>query len=350
MFGRGTIEFLLPKNRKVLVYIRSYQDDIVLCIANLSRFVQPIELDLSRYEGLTPIEMFGRTEFPRIERHPYFVTIAPHSFYWFQLQRVPETITIRVVPTLEETQDLPLVEIAGTWQTFQSKPVPQDMKTKVLENFILRQRWFAAKASRVKDVKVLDRVFLDTARPVAYVGLAQVETEEGEKQLYSVPLAIKLRTREPNLERTLARIKSVTDEALLVDALYDNAVCHAILQGIGENIQVKGTSGTLTTRSTPLFQDRIKGLKMPLKITRIDGEQSNTSVIFGDQMILKFFRRLQPGPNPDYEILRFLNENTTFDRIPTFLGAIEYTKSDSEPLTLGLLETLIPNQGNAWNH
>lgn len=350
VFGRGSIEFLLPRNRKVLVYVRNYQNDTILCIANLSRFVQPVELDLSRYDGLTPVEMFGRTEFPRIGHQPYFLTIAPHSFYWFQLEKVPETISIRVIPSVEETQDLPLIEIAGTWEAFQARPVPQDTKTRVLQNFIMRQRWFAAKAGKVKHVRVLDRVFLDTARPVAYVAFAELETEDGDNQLYCVPLSVKLRTSDPDRERTVARIKSVTDEALLVDGLYDNPLCESLLRGMKENLQVKGTTGTLSLQSTPLFVDYFKMMKKPFKITRVAGEQSNTSVIFSDLMMMKFFRRLESGPNPDQEILQFLNEHTAFERVPRYLGAIEYEVPDSQPTTVALLETLVPNQGNAWNH
>jgi maltose alpha-D-glucosyltransferase / alpha-amylase len=87
VFGRGSIEFIKPSNRKVLVYLRAYQEDKILCAANLSRFVQPIELDLSALEGYTPVEMLGYTEFPRIDRRPYFLTLGPYDFYWFELQR-----------------------------------------------------------------------------------------------------------------------------------------------------------------------------------------------------------------------------------------------------------------------
>jgi maltose alpha-D-glucosyltransferase/alpha-amylase len=86
VFGRGTLEFIKPSNRKVLVYLRCHQQDKILCVANLSRFVQPVELDLTALEGCTPVEMIGYTEFPRIGRSPYFLTLGPYDFYWFELQ------------------------------------------------------------------------------------------------------------------------------------------------------------------------------------------------------------------------------------------------------------------------
>jgi maltose alpha-D-glucosyltransferase/alpha-amylase len=87
VFGRGTIEFLSPAERKVLAYVRQYKDDVILCVANLSRTVQPGELDLSAFAGLTPVEMLGYTEFPTIGTAPYFLTLGPYGFYWFELQR-----------------------------------------------------------------------------------------------------------------------------------------------------------------------------------------------------------------------------------------------------------------------
>jgi maltose alpha-D-glucosyltransferase/alpha-amylase len=86
VFGRGSITFLEPENQKVLAYTRDYQDEHVLIINNLSRFPQPAELDLRRYNGWTPVEMFGETRFPPIGDLPYFLTMGPHSFYWFRLE------------------------------------------------------------------------------------------------------------------------------------------------------------------------------------------------------------------------------------------------------------------------
>ncbi len=87
VFGRGTMETLSPSNRKVLVYVRQYAGDVILCVANLSRTVQPAELDLSAFVGLVPVEMLGYTEFPPIGMEPYFLTLGPYGFYWFELQR-----------------------------------------------------------------------------------------------------------------------------------------------------------------------------------------------------------------------------------------------------------------------
>ena len=86
-FGRGSLEFLNADNRTVLAYVRAYADEVLLCVVNLSRFVQPSQLDLSAYDGWQPIELIGETPFPPIGELPYFLTFGPHSFYWFRLER-----------------------------------------------------------------------------------------------------------------------------------------------------------------------------------------------------------------------------------------------------------------------
>jgi maltose alpha-D-glucosyltransferase / alpha-amylase len=86
-FGRGTMEILPVANRRVLAYVRRHDEDVILCVANVSRFAQPAELELSALEGYVPVEMLGYTEFPRIGKLPYFLTLAPYGFYWFELRR-----------------------------------------------------------------------------------------------------------------------------------------------------------------------------------------------------------------------------------------------------------------------
>jgi maltose alpha-D-glucosyltransferase/alpha-amylase len=85
VFGRGSIEFLAPANRKILAYLRRYEGEQVLCVANLSRFAQPVQLDLSSLAGRTPTEMLGYTEFPQIESTPYPLTLGPYGFFWFEV-------------------------------------------------------------------------------------------------------------------------------------------------------------------------------------------------------------------------------------------------------------------------
>jgi len=92
VFGRGTLKFLNPANRKVLAYLRCYRDEQILCVANLSRFAQPVDLELPDMEGMTPVEMLGYVQFPRIERQPYRLTLSPYAFFWLELHGQAESV------------------------------------------------------------------------------------------------------------------------------------------------------------------------------------------------------------------------------------------------------------------
>ena len=89
-FGRGTLEMLLPENRAVLAYLRTYEDETILCVNNLSRFVQPARINLQRYIGMVPVEMIGNIRFPPITENPYLFALGPHNFYWFRLTPADE--------------------------------------------------------------------------------------------------------------------------------------------------------------------------------------------------------------------------------------------------------------------
>jgi len=89
VFGEGSFEALDASNPSVFAFLRCMGENIVLCVNNLSRFAQPVELDLRRFNGMTPIELLGKVHFPRIGELPYLLTLAPHGFYWFALEGTP---------------------------------------------------------------------------------------------------------------------------------------------------------------------------------------------------------------------------------------------------------------------
>ena len=124
VFGRGGIEFLNPSNRKILAYLRTYEDEQVLCVANLSRFAQPVDLDLSKLEGIVPVEMLGYVEFPPIERQPYRFTLAPYSFFWLELQQRAESTE----STAEVAEQSPL-NVTGGWESIFDGPSLQRLET-----------------------------------------------------------------------------------------------------------------------------------------------------------------------------------------------------------------------------
>jgi maltose alpha-D-glucosyltransferase/alpha-amylase len=349
VFGRGKIEFLNPTNRKVLAYLRTYGEEQVLCVANLSRFAQPVDLDLSKLEGMVPIEMLGYVEFPSIERQPYRLTLAPYSFLWLELQPNADAAEAAVHPA----EHAPLDATAG-WASILEGIARKRLETVNLPEYLPQQRWFAGKARAIKSTRIID--WAPIKEPHSALALVEVQFEAGEPEVYQVPLAITLGAAATELRRVapntiIASVVSEKMEGLLHDGVQDDNVCLELLSLVENGNDLRTSDGRII-RGVPgkVFQEIRGSADTPLPVRRSTAEQSNTSIIYGDRFILKLFRRLEPGVNPDAEIGRHLTEKTTFDRIPPFAGSskLEPAADEAEPTILTMLQGLVANEGDAW--
>jgi maltose alpha-D-glucosyltransferase / alpha-amylase len=350
-FGQGTLEFLHPENRKVLAFIREYDGERILVLANLSRFVQNVDLDLSRWEGLVPMEMFGRVEFPTITENPYFLTLGPHSFYWFSLEPArPELDAGDIVPSERE---LPELRVSGNWTNVLTARGRGSLED-VLPGYLRERRWFGGKARTIKSARVQDAIPLDQTSGGVFLGLVYVEYTEGNPETYAIPLAFASGEHAGHLlehspQAALARLKlRGGDDGVLFDALFEPAIAEMFLNLVGRRRRIKSGNNQLvgnTTRAYRQIRDSADGPLPP----RISGaEQSNTSIIYGQELILKLFRKLEPGINPDLEIGRFLTRHG-FEHSPPIAGWLEYQGSNREPMSVGILLQYIHNEGDAWS-
>jgi maltose alpha-D-glucosyltransferase/alpha-amylase len=347
VFGRGTLEFLHPQNRKVLAYVRRYQREQVLCVANLSRFAQPVELDLSAYEGMLPVEMLGYVEFPVIGREPYRLTLGPYGFMWFEFHDGPQAVAARTSQTLET--EMPLDFSAG-WEGLLGGLQRERLETRLLPHFLPAQRWFGARTRRIVEARVED--WGPLADSDAVLALLRVVFEAGDSESYTLPLAVRLGETADRLlaaapAAVVAGITSGEEAGVLFDALCEDTTCLELLRCIESGAEVPTGHGLV--RGEPgLALPALRGAEpVPSPLRRVPGEQSNTSVVYGDRLILKLFRRVEAGINPDQEIGRFLTERASFDHVPPFAGSLEYRR-DGVTATLGLLQGLVSNEGDGW--
>jgi maltose alpha-D-glucosyltransferase/alpha-amylase len=354
VFGRGTLEFLNPENRKILAYIRSYdrQDgtipETVVCVANLSRFAQPVSLDLTQFAGMVPVEMLGYVPFPPITTHPYPITLAPYSFLWLELQpaaQAPEPVT---VDTNERTLELLTPTLEGLLSGSGLELLQQ-----LLPTYLPRQRWFGAKSRGIKGVRVANWADLPASNStLLFVEVTYDNTDNSDsKDTYLLPLTITtgeqadvVRTTAPS--SVLATLTTPDGPAILHDASAREDLRQALLTFIETNDDRATQHGTFHGHTSSAFTS-IRG-DGPLPARVGTAEQSNTSIIYDARLILKLFRRLQPGENPDTEIGRFLTEVAHFPRIAPFLGDIVLSSPDSEPLTIAMLQGLVENEGDGW--
>jgi maltose alpha-D-glucosyltransferase/alpha-amylase len=340
VFGRGSIEFLETANRKVLAYVRRHENEAILCVANLSRFAQPVELDLSAFEGLRPVEMMGYVEFPVIRRLPYSLTPGPYGFMWFELQGSSEHAEVR--------PDDDVLSVDNGWAAIFAGPQRERLETDVLPRFLPQRRWFGGKARQIHAVAVSDWVEFE-GEGSALV-LLDVQYASGPGETYFVPLAMAFdAVPEVPAQAVLAPIRTRRGTGVLFDAAHHQPTRAALLSWIEEGrSRPTAGGGGVAARRSQTFDVARGDRETPLQALRTSGEQSNTSIVYGDRLILKLVRRLQPGINPDVEIGRYLSEKVGFPHVATLAGTIDYTPKDGDPATLALLQALVPNQGDGW--
>ncbi len=348
VFGRGSLEFLEPENRKVLAYLRQYEGDQILCVANLSRFGQPVELDLASMEGMVPVEMLGFTEFPIIGREPYRLTLGPYAFFWFELQRVAGPIEVRTAAAAAET--VPLV-LSDADELFEGR-ARNALETAVLPEFLPKQRWYGGKARVIESTRVTDWAWIRPEAPPFALAMVEVKYKDEGASVYQLPLAITTGREREELERqrkdsVLCEVRLAGEPGILHDALADDEACRALLAAITQGQGFPAQDGAVTAFPVTLEPDAAPG-DAPVRVVRPAAEQSNSSIIFGSQSIMKVFRRVEEGVNPDFEIGRFLTENTGFRGVPRLEGGMEYVRNGASPSTLAMLQQMIPNQGDGW--
>ena len=349
-FGRGSLEFLQPENRKVLAFVRRYEDECILVIANLSRFVQGVSLDLSQFRGLTPFEIFGRVEMPPVGDSPYFFTLGPHSFYWFALE--PQRLPAGQPAWLGGTE-APLRGVRQSWEElFVERDNP--VLVEALPGYVAAQRWFAGKGRRLRSLSVDEAVPLRRDGSTVYLAFVSAHFSEGPDETYLIPFAYD--TGEKAFQRlsqtpeaVFLRLHSSAtgEEGVLFDAIYDESFALFVLRTIERSARLRTDAAELVGSRTAVFRQLIG--EEPLRPSPIRAEQSNTSVVYGNRLLLKLFRRLEPGPNPEAEIGRFLTEQG-FPHAPRLAGFIDYRRPREQPVTLAVLHEYIQKEADAWQY
>jgi maltose alpha-D-glucosyltransferase/alpha-amylase len=361
-FGRGTLRFIRPGNRKVLVYLREYNDDTILCVVNLSRSAQPVEINLADQKGKVPIELLGSTTFPPIGELPYFLTLPAYGFYWFRLSReaqAPPWHDERMAP-----EDLPVLVLVEGWNSFFPERVAtwraalaarlrSQLETRVIPQFVVTQRWYAGKGQPILSAKLIDHGARENSldRWLATIFAIENSTETSH---YFIPLAIATEDGEEARWKQLqpaaiARVRQQATVGVLADACLDENFCRVVVDAIGNSSELATELGHFRAYATRLYPELRGDPATVLHVTPGPGHSSNTTVRVGDQLFLKIYRKLQPGINPELEIGRYLTEVVQFPNIVPVAGAVEYQTQDGI-MTLALLQAFVTNQGDGWDY
>jgi len=350
-FGWGSMEFLNPENSHVLAFIRAHEGQIILVVANLSRFVQYVELDLARFKGSVPIELFGRTPFPPIGDLPYLLTLGPHGFFWFSLE---QPIASAAVEHSEYV--IPRIEMREGFNGSLHADDREELE-RLLPRYLPYCRWFRAKAGTIARVRIASTVTMMEGPAVPQLALLNVEYSNSEPETYLLPLAIAtgdrgrdVRTRWP--EHVIAEVTTAgrngDGDGILYDAAVDPDFLNALIETIARRRRHRASFGEILSSTTEAFHQLRGDPQSPLEPRVLKAEQSNSSAVYGDRFIVKLFRRIEAGVNPDLEIGRFLTSHEMFSHVPPLAGWIDYRSENGERKNLAILQGFVPNEGDAW--
>jgi maltose alpha-D-glucosyltransferase/alpha-amylase len=351
VFGSGEIRFLHPSNAHVLAFTRSDENHTILVVANLSRFVQPVDLPLAEFEGLNPVELFGKVPFPTIGRAPYFLSMGPHAFLWFLLEN-----PAGAGADAPQTQAIPELRVDGPWdKVWHSETLRRGLE-RMLPPTVLSKRWFVSKARGPRNATILERLRLpspDGPADGASLFVASFEFTTGEPESYALPMLVREPTEraeggtaptDPGLIARLVNAKGETRD--LADALATPEVARTILRLAltGEEVV---TGGTRLVGKPVGRKERPSAIAdLPVRTPKL--EQSNSNVFFGDRFVLKLFRKLSDGESPEAEIGRHLTERVPFAHIAPLAGSVDIQSETAQVRTLAVALKFVPSQGDAW--
>ena len=344
VFGRGTLHFLTPANRKVIAYIREFENERVLCVANLSHTAQQVALDLAPYAGMVPVEMIGWSPFQPVGDDRYLLTLPGHGFFWFLLSDIaqapawgadfgaglPELLTLVLPREIE----------AGT---LGGKALAL-FEREVLPAYLPSQRWFSNKDATLADAKVVTVARMERSDVVAYFMLVDAP------QRYFVPLVI-ADEGDDDRSRALARATLArTRRGARGGFLYEAFAIDAFVLALVDDTRAGRTwpsiaGGAFVATATDAFA-AVERSERP-RVRRLDVEQSNTSVVVDENVVLKGYRRVHAGPQPELEVARFL-DSIGYVNTPTLYGSIEYRDPTGETTAVAIVQRFVESQGDGW--
>jgi maltose alpha-D-glucosyltransferase / alpha-amylase len=351
-FGRGTLRLLNPSNRRVLAYVREYTPEsgpaeTILCVANVSRSAQPVELDLSAYEGRVPVEMIGGSAFPPIGKLPYLLTLPQHGFYWFVLSTAAQMPPWYAAPPAPMPDYVTLV-LRGGISDLLHEPAAGSLQREILPAYLPKRRWFSVKNETLRKVAVARATMLDHASPSML--LVELEVEAGnDRHCFQLPLGILPEEQDASAiqhQLALARVRQGRRVGFLTDAVTLPSFAHSVLRLMRAGSTVPATSGELRFNPTRRLQE----IDLPddAEVQVLAAEQSNSSLVIGERIILKLIRHISAGLHPEAEMGRYLTERG-FANVAALLGEVSRLDADGETHVLMVLQEFLHNQGDAWS-
>jgi maltose alpha-D-glucosyltransferase/alpha-amylase len=339
-FSWGDMRFINVENPKVLAFTRSYEEEIILVIVNLSRYTQPAHLELANYKGYQPIEVFSRNKFPVIKDENYFFTLGPHDHHWFKLEQV--------YAELDEKADLPELTIEN-WEDLSTQNLIEEFANNILPGYLLKAPWFEGKDRIIHSVMISNHAKIPLTNTSVMFLLFDVIYESGLPETYRLSLIfLKGKTGEKYTEDfssgVICKMNLGSDTGVLCDALFTSILQQEIIDKFAKNQVILVDDGEICfTASENLRKYYNEHKEIRSRVLPVD--DGNTSIGYANRFFLKMYRHVDISINPDVEITRFLTENVKFGQVPPVEGIIEW-KYPKGSIILGMMQTLVEYHGN----
>lgn len=350
-FGRGTLEFLSPNNSKVLAFLRSYQDETILVVANLSKFSQVVELDLSKYTDRIPMEMFSMNKFPVIkENTPYILTLNPYDYYWFLIPKI-------ITPFVEggEQRKIPEINLADNHKAILDVSERNHLEEKVLLDYIKYSVRFMIGDKKYQDITLIDQIRIaDSPVGGSLLVILRVTFADQLPEIYMLTLNTAIENEAENILNTkqpyvIAKLITNGKNIVLYEGIIDNKFDSDFLKSISMRKTLKGKKGYITVTVNHRFKKIMSNLGNSAPFQYINERENNVDILFNNIFYVRFYYKLEEGLNPGVEVLRFLSEKTSFINIQPYLGSLHYHNEKIPRLTIGLIRESINNEGTAYD-
>ena len=343
-FGRGSVEFLHPSNPRVLAFVRRFDDELILVVANLSRHVQYVELDLATMKGMVPVELMGRTKFPVVGDHPYLLTLGSYDFYWFSLE------PSKKAPEEQRMSDLGPAPITCTSPEALLFGSQRPLLEEVLSSYLVARGWTTGTVSDTHITEAIQLPAVDDG-PSLILAFVRVEYTEGEAESFSLPLFVLPAgsAAPPGSIIAALRVERAGAEAtgsILVEATPEPAA-RALLEATARTTTTAGLAGKLTAGLAPGATLDLGSLGEP---RIVNSDRLGVSVAFGNAYVVKLYYRMEEGTAPELEVARYLEAKGHSGLTPRVLGFVDYRVQRNEPVTLAVVEEFVVNEGSAWLH
>jgi len=349
-FGRGAISFLECDNPKAIAFVRSYENEKILVVANLSRYAQAASVEMHTLDDLIPVEVFSQNKFPKISKAPYSFTLSPYGYYWFKLVEDYESISIipmneGVVPDIEKWDELVGVNYKDT------------LKNEILLPYLDNQLWFNKKNRKIESLKLFDVIPINgkVHKFIGFTVIIEVNFFEGLYEKYRLAIGFTSGKEERMLindypDSVLSRIIYNGKKGVLFDASYSENYRKTLLQLVKKESKVQTDSSSVVFKTKPELKALVSDKKLEKENRLIESRLNHVIIQYNKKFIIKLYRKIDRGTDRDVELCSYLCELKDFKFVPKYLGQIEYVKKGDITRTLAIFQEYVPNYGTAWQY